>query len=135
MSGFNGMTAHNPFPMLEGEQYLSLTTYRKDGRAVPTPVWFAQDGDRLYIFTLGNAGKIKRLRHTSKVEIAPCDARGTIHGDSVSAQAQLHTADSAVGQQADAALNQKYGLLKRLFGVIYWLRRTSRMFIEIRPIS
>jgi uncharacterized protein len=135
MSGFNGMTAHNPFPMLEGEQYLSLTTYRKDGRAVLTPVWFAQNGDKLYIFTLGNAGKITRLHHTSKVEIAPCDGRGTIHGDSVSAQASLHTADSAVGQKADAALNQKYGLLKRVLGVIYWLRRSSRMFIEVRPIG
>jgi uncharacterized protein len=124
--------SNNPFPMMEGAQYMSLTTYRQNGTPVATPVWFAQDGERIFAFSLANSGKVKRLRHTSKVEIAPCDGRGKLLGDKITTQARLHPADSPVAKHANQLLNKKYGLLKRILDLFYRLRSTSRYFIEIQ---
>jgi PPOX class probable F420-dependent enzyme len=121
----------NPYPMLENETYMSLTTYRKSGKAVPTPVWFAQEGDKLYITTQAQSGKIKRLRHTPDVEIAPCTVRGEITGESMSAKARIHEAGSPEGKHADALLNKKYGIQKRLFGLMSLFSRSKSAFIEV----
>ena len=58
---------------LEPHRYISLTTYRRDGRAVATPVWFALDGDRILVWTDRVAGKAKRIRATGRAAVAPCD--------------------------------------------------------------
>ncbi|HEX7662619.1 MAG TPA: PPOX class F420-dependent oxidoreductase [Pseudonocardiaceae bacterium] len=58
---------------LAASRYVLLTTFRKDGRAVPTPVWAARDGQDLVIWTAANTGKIKRLRNNGTVEVSPCD--------------------------------------------------------------
>ena len=123
---------NNPFPIMEGAQYMSLTTYRQNGTPVATPVWFAQDGDRIFAFSLASSGKVKRLRHTSKVEIAPCDGRGRLLGDKMTAQAQLHPDDSPVAKHANQLLNKKYGLLKRILDLWYRLQSSRRYFIEIQ---
>jgi len=57
-------------------QFLSLTSYKRDGTGVSTPVWFATDGGRLIVMTDAHSGKVKRIRHDPYVEIAPCSARG-----------------------------------------------------------
>jgi uncharacterized protein len=129
------MADENPYPMLVDEQYMSLTTYRKSGKAVPTPVWFAQDGARLYVYTADNSGKVKRLRHTNEVEIAPCDAQGNITGERMTAYAYLHADGTALGKTANAALNQKYGLLKRAISLLQALRGRSPIFIEVLPAA
>ncbi len=59
------------FTTLRGHQYLNLTTYRKSGEPVRTPVWFAQEGDTLYLFTNGETGKVKRIRNSGRVLVAP----------------------------------------------------------------
>ena len=66
---------------LANERYLSLATFRKSGVAVETAVWFAHAEDRLWVFSAGDAGKVKRLRTSSRSRVAACDARGRVHGE------------------------------------------------------
>ncbi|MEE1815627.1 PPOX class F420-dependent oxidoreductase [Streptomyces sp. SP18ES09] len=59
-------------------RYISLTTFRKNGTGVPTPVWHAVEGDRLFVLSRDDAWKIKRLRNDPRVEVAVCDLRGNV---------------------------------------------------------
>ncbi|MCA9913373.1 MAG: PPOX class F420-dependent oxidoreductase [Anaerolineae bacterium] len=123
----------NTFASLEGEQYIRLTTFRKSGKAVPTPVWFAESGGKLYVLTLATSGKVKRLRHTPQVELAASDARGNPHGETILAQATIHSADSEMGKFANRTLTRKYGLMKRLFSLAQRMRGTTPVYLEISP--
>ncbi|HWX43484.1 MAG TPA: PPOX class F420-dependent oxidoreductase, partial [Blastocatellia bacterium] len=73
---------------LAHEKYINLETYRKDGTPILTPVWFVQQGGNVYVYSLANAGKVKRIRRTSMVRIAPCDMRGTLKGDWIAGTAR-----------------------------------------------
>jgi uncharacterized protein len=59
-------------------RYVSLTTFRRSGEPVSTPVWVAGDGQELVVITIDGAGKTKRLAHTSRVELRECDMRGAV---------------------------------------------------------
>ena len=83
--------------------------------------------------TLQDSGKAKRLRHTPTVELAPCDARGTIHGNKMAAKALVHAADTDTARHANAVLNRKYGFMKRMFDMMQMLRGAKRVFLEITP--
>jgi PPOX class probable F420-dependent enzyme len=100
-------TLYTDFLALEGEQYISLTTLRKHGAAVATPVWFAAQGDRLYLYTDANAGKVKRIRAHPRVTVAPCTAKGDVTGPTIVATARIIT-DPAEQREAIAALARKY---------------------------
>ena len=93
-------------------KYLSLTTFRRDGTPVATPVWLARDGDALVVTTEVTSGKVKRLRNNPDVLIAPCDVRGTLKGSQVPAQATLQDASSS--QRTAQLIKRRYGLLGRL---------------------
>jgi PPOX class probable F420-dependent enzyme len=80
---------------------------------VPTPVWFVQDGEILYVRTGAVSGKIKRIRNNRQVRVAPCDMRGSLKGEWVEAQAELIEAD--VARRVNGLLDKKYGLMKKLF--------------------
>ena len=98
------------------EKYVNLSTQKKDGSLVNTPVWFAQDGDKndFYIFSAGEAGKVKRIRNFSSVKVAICDARGNLQGKWISAQAELiDEEDSKI--RAYRQLHKKYGLTIKVF--------------------
>src|SRR5690348_2090266 len=77
------------FSMLEGHAFLSLTTFRKNGDPVLTPVWFAQDGDKLYVMTAANSGKVRRIHHNAQVEVAPCTMNGDLLGAPLEAMALI----------------------------------------------
>ena len=68
------------------QSYLNLQTYRKNGKPMPTPVWFAQDGEKFYIRTVAGSGKVKRIHNNPKVQIMPCGQRGEPLGIWVAAQ-------------------------------------------------
>lgn len=70
----------NTIAALARHRYMSLATFRRSGAEVRTPVWFAAAGGRLYVFTAGESGKVKRLRHSSRARAAPSDARGRVLG-------------------------------------------------------
>jgi PPOX class probable F420-dependent enzyme len=97
---------------LGAAQYLLVTTFRKDGRTVPTPVWGARDGDALVFWSVTDAGKIKRIRRTPRVLVGPCDLRGRPTGESVPGTAVI--LDAAGTERVRALLRHKYGLMGRL---------------------
>lgn len=117
--------------------YLSLTTFRRDGRAVATPVWFAVDGDRIVVWSSASAGKVKRIRNNSRVIVAVCDYKGKVKGPIVGAVAILLPQDAGV--KANRVLNRKYWYVKPPWeGVLAAVRLFSRRksagatYIEIR---
>ena len=97
---------------LPASRYVSLTTFRRTGEPVATPVWAASDGGTLVVWTRAYSGKVKRLRHTSRVTVAPCDVRGRVEGPAVEATAQL--LDRAEWPAAQRALARRYGWQWRL---------------------
>ena len=117
---------------LENEQYISLTTFRKSGEPVSTPVWFALEANKIYVLSLVNSGKHKRLRHTSRVELAASDYAGKEHGERFKGEAVLHTAESEMGKYATNALSKKYGFQKWVFDLFQTIMRQKRVYIEIR---
>ena len=78
----------NAFASLTG-RYLSITSYRRDGTGVPTPVWFVADGERLLVETDAASYKVKRIRRDPHVSVAICSARGRTVGDPVEAHAEI----------------------------------------------
>lgn len=123
----------NYFSSLQGHQFISLTTFRRTGAAVATPVWFAEVGGRLYVTTDPDAGKVKRIRHTARVIVVPCTFRGQTLGPALEAQARLLT--PAEYGAAEAALKAKYGLQWTLLTLPERLRgrAAERAFLEITP--
>lgn len=104
------------------EKYLNLETYRRAGTPVRTPVWFApddQDPRTLYIYTLINAGKVKRIRNNPGVRVAPCTMGGTPTGDWTAATARL--VEGAEAARAQGLLNRKY-----------WMKPVGDFFSRLR---
>jgi uncharacterized protein len=95
-------------PPLPHSTYVSLTTFRRTGAPVATPVWAAPDGDTLVVWTRADSGKVKRLRHTSRVTVAPCDFRGRVEGPAVDGVAEFVPHDA--WPSALAALRRAYGV-------------------------
>jgi hypothetical protein len=125
------MASTHRFENLAGAQYMSLVTTRKNGTPVPTPVWFAQVGDKLYLYTSADSGKVKRIGHTPAVTVAPCTSNGTVTGPAVSGTARV--LPESEWKSANDLLNAKYGLFKRLFDLLGRLRRSKPAYIEISP--
>jgi PPOX class probable F420-dependent enzyme len=93
---------------LEGAHYISLTTFRRDGTPVATPVWFAAQNATIFVYTESQSGKVKRLRHTPQVTLAPCTARGEEIGPTIVGTGRV-IADHAEARRAGNALARKYG--------------------------
>lgn len=117
------------------EKYLSLTTFRRSGEGVATAVWAVPEGRTLLVTTDGASGKVKRIRHTERVTLAPCDVRGrTADGAShLEARAAIVT-DRAVLDRLPGLIKAKYGLVGRLFTLGSSLRRKgSTVGLRITP--
>lgn len=89
-------------------KYVLVTTFRKDGTGVPTPVWAARDGEELLFWTRSDSGKVKRLRRNQAVEIAECDIRGNPRTEPTTGTARL--LDAAGTDRARRVIARKYGL-------------------------
>jgi hypothetical protein len=113
--------------------YVSLASFRRDGREVRTPVWVARDGAHLVVYTNRKTGKVKRIRGRGRVRLAACDARGKVRGTWVEAEARLRE-DPAAIERGLAAVRRKYGLQARLvmLGARLFGRWPDRAVIEIR---
>lgn len=121
---------------LTGEKYVSLATFRKSGKAVETPVWFAAMDGRYYVYSGARTGKVKRLRNSPRARIAACGSRGEIHGAWLDAEAFL-VDDGDVERRAYAALSKKYGWRMRFMNLAARLtgRIHRRALFEIRLAS
>lgn len=125
-----------PLDGLGSETYVSLATFRRDGREVRTPVWLAPLDGALYVYTNGKSGKVKRLRHTPRVRVAPCDARGRLPGRARWSDAVARVvADAALQERAFAALRAKYGWQMALLvaGAKLGGKWRDRAIVELRP--
>jgi PPOX class probable F420-dependent enzyme len=113
------------------QQYLNLETFRKSGEGMKTPVWFVQDGETLYVSTLANSGKVKRIRNNGQVNVAACKMNGKVTGVWTPAQAR-EIIDPKIGTKVDRMLDKKYGLMKKLFDNQRTQKGTKGTILEIR---
>jgi uncharacterized protein len=95
---------------IEGQKYISLATFRKNGVAVYTPVWFGEENGKLYVVSEAGAGKCKRIRNNSKVRIAPCSVRGKITGPEFEATARILSTEEGV--LARETVRRKYWMAR-----------------------
>ena len=121
------------FDDIATSDYILLTTFTKDGRPKPTPVWAAPDGDGLLVITQEKSWKVKRIRNTPRVTIAKCDMRGNPTSEPVEAVATILD-KSRTGEVYDA-IGKRYGLLGKAFNFFSKLRGGMRTNIglKIRP--
>ncbi|HQQ63460.1 MAG TPA: PPOX class F420-dependent oxidoreductase [Pseudomonadales bacterium] len=114
-------------------QYINLATFRKTGVRVDTPVWFADDGEFFYVLSNNQAGKVKRLRNSSRCQIAPCTLTGALTGSWCDTEAFL-VADATEEKHAHATLKKKYGWQMLMLDSGAWIggRIRQRTFIRIR---
>jgi len=97
-------------PAIAGQKYISLTTFRKSGVGVPTPVWFGEDNGKLYVMTRGTMGKTKRIRNNAQVKVAPCTISGKVTGPEVAATARVLPSEEH--KHARETINRKYWMAR-----------------------
>ena len=128
------------FASLASHKYLSLETFRKSGEGVRTPIWFAADpavrpdagAAKFYVYTIGNSGKVKRIRNTSRVRIAPCSARGKLLGSWMDARAEIVT--GAEADRGQRLLRKRYLPWKQLLDFFASFSGREHVVIAISPI-
>jgi hypothetical protein len=101
------------FSSLEGHKYCLLTTFRRNGDPVPTPVWFGLSGGRAYVRTGAGVAKVKRIRANPRVTVAPCTVRGKPLGPVAEGRARIVPASDE--SRAELALQANYGLGRRVY--------------------
>lgn len=98
---------------LTGRMHCLLITYKRDGTAIPTPVWFAADGERVLLHCARSDGKLKRIRNNVSVAVAPCSFRGRPLGPPMRATARLLPPD--LSDSAEETLRRSFSRRQRLF--------------------
>ena len=121
---------------LGAERFVSLTTFRKTGAPVATPVWIGRDGDALIVTTPAESGKVKRLRRNPRVEIQPSSRTGKVEDDAPRATgaAEIVT-DAPERERLTALFRRKYGLEYRIFMLVERLfssKQRDRVMLRIR---
>jgi uncharacterized protein len=127
------------FAAFARHKYLNLETFKKGGQGVKTPVWFAAEPSlkldsqdaKLYVYTIGVSGKVKRIRNNPLVNVAPCDMRGGLQGEWVPARAEILAGTEA--QHGMQLLNKKYAPWKQLLDFFAKFRKRERTVFLIRP--
>ncbi len=110
---------------ISGQKYVSLTTFRKSGVAVRTPVWFAEGDGKLYVKTRSDSGKYKRTRNNPSVMVAPCTMRGKVTGQDVPATARILPRDRWA--YAGQLIRAKYWLARLPF----WSSKNEYLEIDV----
>ncbi|WP_188109787.1 PPOX class F420-dependent oxidoreductase [Pseudohalioglobus sediminis] len=118
----------------EAGEYMSFATLKKSGDFVATPVWFAPLDGAYYVFSAGDAGKVKRLRNFSDARIARCTVTGRVTGETFDADAYLLDTpeDEATALRA---LHKKYGMKMKFTDVLSALtgKKQKRAYIRVVP--
>lgn len=119
---------YNNIESLENARYINIQTYKKNMKAISTPVWFIIKDDKIFFRTSSNSGKIKRIRTNNRVKFAKCDIRGKIKG-------YWHEGIAKIEKDLDNstidALNRKYGLSSLLMKVFYKLKKIDIIYVSI----
>jgi uncharacterized protein len=120
------------FDHLRGHKYCLLVTYKRNGEAVPTPVWFGLGNGNLYVRSEANVAKVKRVRNDPRVRVAPCTARGRPLGLPAEGRAQVLDQPGAV-ERAETALQANYGLGRRIYEGAGGALGVDTVYLEITP--
>jgi uncharacterized protein len=126
---------------LGASDFIQLTTFRRTGEGVPTPVWVVPDGDALAVFTPAGTGKLKRIGHTPRVTVAECSRRGKVADDVVRVEARaMTTADPAEVDRVTRLLADEYGFQFKVFMLVERLfargeRRREVIHIVPAPVA
>ena len=107
------------------ENYINLSTRKRDGSSVNTPVWFAQEGEtnNYYVYSLDNSGKVKRIRNFPEVKVATCNFSGKRKSDWIGAKADLVDESENI-KVAYSCLRNKYGIRFRVGDFFSWIKGT-----------
>ena len=114
----------------DGQKYISLETFKKNGQGVKTPTWFVLHKNAFYVYTEADSWKVKRIRNNARVRVAVCNIRGGIKGSWLDATASLIEGDERLA--ADKLLDRKY-FLKKVFNFLTKINRHKRAMIKIEP--
>jgi hypothetical protein len=117
---------------LDRHRYISLVTFRHDGSEAPTPVWFAERYAKLYVYTDGTSYKVRRIRATDRIRVAPCNVVGKVTGTWINGRARL-ISDPTLVRHAYDALQRKYGVQLGIATLASWLsgRIKRRAVLEL----
>ena len=127
---YEDTSSDSAFAALGDEQFLSLTTFRKSGERVSTPMWVVRDSDALIMFTPEESGKVKRLRNSPRVELRPCGRLGRVKDgvEPLAAVAEVLTDEDSL-KRATGMIRRKYGLA---YSVIMGIERLIKFGPEKR---
>jgi PPOX class probable F420-dependent enzyme len=117
------------FAEVSKAKYVLLTTFTKDGRPKPTPIWAAPDGDRLLVITEKDAWKVKRIRNTPRVTLAVCDMKGNVKSEAVEAVATI--LDPSQTETVYQAIGKRYGIVGKVFNIFSKLRGGAKRTIGL----
>ena len=106
-------------------RYLSVTSFKRDGTAVATPLWFVSDGSRLFALTDLHSAKVRRMRRNPRVLVASCRVDGKLRSEPIPARVQVLTATPAL-ERVQQLLIERYKLSYRFVMLIYRLGRRLR---------
>ncbi|WP_416964286.1 PPOX class F420-dependent oxidoreductase [Streptomyces sp. Agncl-13] len=126
----------DPFVNLAKPYAVLLTTHKRDGTGVGTPVSLAVEGDHAYFRTPGSAWKAKRIRNNPEVELAPATVRGKPTGPEIHARARLLDNGGAEDKHAAKLLRRKHPFLQgMLVPLAHKAMRTPTLHYEVRPVD
>jgi len=124
------MSTNNNVSQFLNQKYINLETYRRNGQAVRTTVWFVIDAGTIYIRTDMNSGKIKRIKNNPNVRITPSGARGQLKGKWI--EGKIKMAGSLELEHANQLLEQKYGIQGKIIRVFNKIRNTRPTVLSIQ---
>lgn len=121
----------NVLLQFEKQQYLNIESFRKNGQGVKTPVWFAQEGNTLHIWTQADSGKIKRIRRDGSVRINPSTASGEPLGEWVDVHAAIFDSTEDI-KRTESLFRKKYGWMFSMIGGLAKLRGAKYATIRLQ---
>jgi len=119
------------FGHLAGHKHCLLVTFRRSGEAVPTPVWFGIDAGRVYARSEARVGKVKRVRATPRVLVAPCDSRGKPLGAAAEGTARILPPEQE--DAAERAIQANFGLGRRVYEGVAMNVGPEGVYLEVTP--
>ena len=123
------------FESLRGHEYCLLTTFRRSGEPVPTPVWFGLAAGNVYFRTEEAVGKVKRIRNDPRVRVAPCTFRGRPLGPPAQGRARVLSARQEC-EHAERAIAANYGAFRKLYeGAGSRMSSIVMVYVEIAPAA
>ena len=122
------------FEPLRGHEYALLTTFRRSGEPVPTPVWFGMGDDgHLYFRSESGVGKLKRIRNDGRVRLAPCTMRGKPLGPPVEGRARILPPDDE--ERAERSIQANYGRFRKLYEGMGDRIGMEARYVEVEPAT